>query len=65
MAITKVGINGFSRIGRVTFRSAIEHEEIDVVAVNDPFIMDLEYAVSAPPSAVHPNFLMETDFLRW
>jgi glyceraldehyde-3-phosphate dehydrogenase/erythrose-4-phosphate dehydrogenase len=50
MAITKVGINGFGRIGRITFRSAIEHEEIDIVAVNDPFIMDLEYAVSAPLS---------------
>lgn len=63
MAITKVGINGFGRIGRITFRSAIEHEEIDIVAVNDPFIMDLEYAVSARLSAVHPKFPIETDFL--
>ncbi|KAG9242246.1 glyceraldehyde-3-phosphate dehydrogenase [Calycina marina] len=43
MAPTKVGINGFGRIGRIVFRNAIEHEEIDIVAVNDPFI-DPEYA---------------------
>ncbi|CAE6419699.1 unnamed protein product [Rhizoctonia solani] len=40
----KVGINGFGRIGRIVLRNAIEHGEIDVVAVNDPFI-DLEYMV--------------------
>ncbi|EFX06298.1 glyceraldehyde-3-phosphate dehydrogenase [Grosmannia clavigera kw1407] len=33
-----VGINGFGRIGRIVFRNAIEHGEVDVVAVNDPFI---------------------------
>ncbi|GAO14252.1 uncharacterized protein UV8b_08118 [Ustilaginoidea virens] len=39
----KVGINGFGRIGRIVFRNAVEHSEIDIVAVNDPFI-DTEYA---------------------
>jgi len=38
MAQTKVGINGFGRIGRIVFRNAIEHDDIDIVAVNDPFI---------------------------
>ncbi|OTB05387.1 hypothetical protein M426DRAFT_10711 [Hypoxylon sp. CI-4A] len=37
MAI-KVGINGFGRIGRIVFRNAVEHEDIEIVAVNDPFI---------------------------
>merc|ERR1712036_201375 len=37
MAI-KVGINGFGRIGRIVFRNAVEHNDIDIVAVNDPFI---------------------------
>ncbi|KAG7285313.1 hypothetical protein NEMBOFW57_009935 [Staphylotrichum longicolle] len=37
MAI-KVGINGFGRIGRIVFRNAIEHPEVEIVAVNDPFI---------------------------
>jgi len=38
----KVGINGFGRIGRLVFRSSLERENVDVVAINDPFI-DLEY----------------------
>ncbi|KXX80665.1 Glyceraldehyde-3-phosphate dehydrogenase [Madurella mycetomatis] len=37
MAI-KVGINGFGRIGRIVFRNAVEHPEVQIVAVNDPFI---------------------------
>jgi glyceraldehyde 3-phosphate dehydrogenase len=37
MAI-KVGINGFGRIGRIVFRNAIEHDDVEIVAVNDPFI---------------------------
>jgi len=42
--VVKVGINGFGRIGRIVFRNALENSEIDIVAVNDPFI-DLEYMV--------------------
>lgn len=42
--VTKVGINGFGRIGRLVCRAACEKEGIQVVAVNDPFI-DLEYMV--------------------
>jgi glyceraldehyde 3-phosphate dehydrogenase len=37
MAI-KVGINGFGRIGRIVFRNAVEHDDVEIVAVNDPFI---------------------------
>jgi glyceraldehyde 3-phosphate dehydrogenase len=36
--VTKAGINGFGRIGRIVFRNAVEHSDVDVVAVNDPFI---------------------------
>ncbi|ADU31761.1 type I glyceraldehyde-3-phosphate dehydrogenase [Evansella cellulosilytica] len=32
---TKVGINGFGRIGRVVFRAALNNPEVEVVAVND------------------------------
>lgn len=42
MAIPKVGINGFGRIGRIVLRNAILTGKIQVVAVNDPFI-DLDY----------------------
>jgi len=43
MSETKVGINGFGRIGRIVFRNAIEHGAVKVVAVNDPFI-EAKYA---------------------
>lgn len=42
--VTKVGINGFGRIGRIVFRNAVEHPNVEIVAVNDPFIAP-EYAV--------------------
>ena len=38
----KVGINGFGRIGKLAFSSALERQEIEIVAVNDPFV-DSEY----------------------
>ena len=31
----KLAINGFGRIGRLVFREALKHDEIEVVAVND------------------------------
>lgn len=31
----KIGINGFGRIGRLIFRAAINHPEVEVVAIND------------------------------
>lgn len=40
----KVGINGFGRIGRLVMRASLEHPEVTVVGVNDPFI-DLDYMV--------------------
>ncbi|KNE69614.1 glyceraldehyde-3-phosphate dehydrogenase [Allomyces macrogynus ATCC 38327] len=38
----KIGINGFGRIGRLVFRASLENPDVQVVAINDPFI-DLEY----------------------
>src|SRR5690554_6363243 len=40
----KVGINGFGRIGCLVFGAAQERNDIQVVAVNDPFL-DLDYLV--------------------
>ncbi|MDD2283776.1 MAG: type I glyceraldehyde-3-phosphate dehydrogenase [Paludibacter sp.] len=40
----KVGINGFGRIGRLVFRAAQQRNDIQVVAVNDPFL-DLDYLI--------------------
>ena len=31
----KVGINGFGRIGRMVFRAALKHSDVEVVAIND------------------------------
>ncbi|XP_062218312.1 glyceraldehyde-3-phosphate dehydrogenase GAPCP1, chloroplastic-like [Phragmites australis] len=39
---TKIGINGFGRIGRLVLRIATGRDDIEVVAVNDPFI-DAKY----------------------
>ncbi|KAJ1837509.1 hypothetical protein H4R99_001572 [Coemansia sp. RSA 1722] len=41
MAI-KIGINGFGRIGRLVFRAALTTSEVEVVAINDPF-MEVDY----------------------
>jgi len=42
--VHKIGINGFGRIGRLVARAALNFKEVELVAINDPFI-DLEYMV--------------------
>ncbi len=37
---TKIGINGFGRIGRIAFRIAAENEDVEVVAINDLLEVD-------------------------
>ncbi|KAL2622240.1 hypothetical protein R1flu_002445 [Riccia fluitans] len=34
----KIGINGFGRIGRLVLRIALSRENVEVVAINDPFL---------------------------
>jgi glyceraldehyde 3-phosphate dehydrogenase len=41
--VTKIGINGFGRIGRLMLRASLANKNALVVAINDPFI-DIEYA---------------------
>ncbi|KAB5585331.1 glyceraldehyde 3 phosphate dehydrogenase [Coniochaeta sp. 2T2.1] len=54
--VTKVGINGFGRIGRIVFRNAVEHDDVQIVAVNDPFI-EPKYAVyMLKYDSTHGNF---------
>ena len=43
MKKVKIGINGFGRIGRLVLRIASKRNDVEVVAINDPFI-DAEYA---------------------
>ena len=35
MSKIKIGINGFGRIGRITFRAALKRDDVEVVAIND------------------------------
>jgi glyceraldehyde 3-phosphate dehydrogenase len=35
MSTIKVGINGFGRIGRLTFRALLKKENVEVIAIND------------------------------
>ncbi|KAK3372785.1 glyceraldehyde-3-phosphate dehydrogenase [Lasiosphaeria ovina] len=55
MAI-KVGINGFGRIGRIVFRNAIEHDDVQIVAVNDPFIEPKYAEYMLKYDSTHGNF---------
>ena len=43
MKKVKLGINGFGRIGRIVLRVCATRSDVEVVAINDPFI-DLEYS---------------------
>ena len=59
---TKIGINGFGRIGRLAFRAAIQREDVEVVGVNDPF-MNPEYMVyMLRYDSVHGKFPGTVDF---
>jgi glyceraldehyde 3-phosphate dehydrogenase len=40
----KLGINGFGRIGRLVMRASLQNKEVQVVAINEPF-MDLDYMI--------------------
>jgi glyceraldehyde 3-phosphate dehydrogenase len=54
--VTKIGINGFGRIGRLVFRIALNHPEAEVVGINDPFI-DADYmAYMLKYDSVHGRF---------
>ena len=36
--LTRIGINGFGRIGRLVFRIAADNPSVEVTGINDPFI---------------------------
>ena len=46
MSTVRMGINGFGRIGRLTFRAAFTENagKAQIMAINDPF-MDLDYLI--------------------
>lgn len=52
----KVGINGFGRIGKLTFQAALEKGEVEVVAVNDPFVTADYMAYMLKYDTIHGKF---------
>ena len=53
---TKIGINGFGRIGRLVLRAALTHSDVDVVAINDPFMNPEYMAYMLKYDSVHGKF---------
>lgn len=52
----KVGINGFGRIGKLTFQAALEKGDVDIVAINDPFITADYMAYMVKYDTIHGGF---------
>ena len=51
-----IGINGFGRIGKLTFQAALTKKEVEVVAINDPFITSDYMAYMLKYDTVHGRF---------
>ena len=52
---TKIGINGFGRIGRIAFRIAETRDDVEIVAIND--LLDVEHlAYMLKYDSVHGRF---------
>ncbi len=59
--MTKVGINGFGRIGRFVFRASVKREDIEVVAIND--LLPVDYmAYMLKYDTMHGQFDGEVSF---
>ena len=52
----KIGINGFGRIGKLTLQAALNKKEVEVVAINDPFIQADYMAYMLKYDTVHGKF---------
>lgn len=59
MSIVRLGINGFGRIGRFTFRSAMlkKSDKAIVTAINDPFMTDDYLVYLLKYDSVHGTYL--------
>ena len=52
----KIGINGFGRIGKLTLQAALNKNEVEVVAINDPFVQADYMAYMLKYDTVHGKF---------
>ena len=59
--MTKIGINGFGRIGRFVFRASVKRDDIEVVAIND--LLPVDYmAYMLKYDTMHGRFDGTVDF---
>ena len=56
MKKTRIGINGFGRIGSLVLRAAEQREDVEVVAINDPFMSPDYMAYMLRYDTVHGKF---------
>lgn len=54
--LTRVGINGFGRIGRLVTRAALEESKAEIVAINDPFMTTDYMAYLLKYDSAHGRF---------
>jgi glyceraldehyde 3-phosphate dehydrogenase len=54
--LTKIGINGFGRIGRLVLRAALDHPGAEVLGINDPFIEAEYMAYMLKYDSIHGRF---------
>ena len=52
----KVGINGFGRIGKLALQAALEKGDVDIIAINDPFIAADYMAYMVKYDTAHGRF---------
>ena len=61
---TKIGINGFGRIGRLAFRIASQNKDIEVVGVND--LLDVDHlAYLLKYDSVHGKYSGKVEVKKW
>jgi len=59
---TQIGINGFGRIGRLILRASVKRDDVEVVAINDPFMTPDYMAYMFLYDSVHGKFDGEVSY---
>ncbi len=52
----KIGINGFGRIGKLTLQAALAKKDVEIIAINDPFITSDYMAYMVKFDSIHGRF---------
>lgn len=56
MEKVKIGINGFGRIGKLILRAALKRSDVEVVAINDPFLTPENAKYMLQYDTIHGKF---------